>query len=102
MSTTLTRQQALTAWPATTAGKGPALNKRSAAERIGMKPSGVEAAIRRTKNGTARSAFPAPDGYAFDPEATKNVMVPYWFERSVIAYGIAIGKLDRSGKLVGT
>lgn len=89
---------AVTAWPASKVGTGPALNKRGAAERLGLKLSGVEAAIRRTKHGTARVPFPAADGYAIPPGSDREVMVPYWYERKIIAYGIAIDVLDKHGK----
>lgn len=97
---TISVAQAVTAWPAYTAGKGAALNKRDAATRLGLKLSGVEAAIRRTRQNTARIPFPAEDGYAIDPTNGKRVMVPFWYLRTLIPYGVAIGTLDRKGKLI--
>jgi hypothetical protein len=81
-------------------GTGEALNKRAVAGRLGLKLSTVESAIRRTRLGVAAVAFPDADGYAIDPESGRSVMVPYWYERKIIAYGKATGALDRYGSIV--
>jgi hypothetical protein len=97
--TATTAHAALVAWPATTMGKGPALSKRNAATRLGRKLSAIETAIRRTKAGRpVVQPFPLPDGYAIDPETDRDVMVPYWYERTIVAYGIAANILDKHGK----
>src|SRR4051812_35910050 len=100
MSTTVTTPQSVTSWPIPKVGTGPALSRRQFATRIGRKLSALEAAERRTKRGDAiRVPFPKPDGYAIDPDSGRDVMVPYWYERKAIAYGKALGALDKRGEI---
>jgi hypothetical protein len=79
-------------WPPDKVGTGPAMRREQVAERCGVGVSTVDNARRRTKQGTARVAFPQPDGYAIPPGGDRPVA--YWFERVVVKYGIAAGWLD--------
>lgn len=97
--TTPSTPRAAGEWPPTTVGKGPAMNKREAAERLGWTSvSGIDAAIRRTRIGTARVGFPTEDGYAIHPASARRTMVPYWYERTIVAYGKAANILGPDGK----
>jgi hypothetical protein len=100
MSTTVSVKQGPTDWPLPKMGTGPALSKRSAGVRLGIKLSAVEAAIRRTRQGKAKVPFPAPDGWAVNPETDSTAVVPYWFERKIVTYGKQAGQLDKSGNII--
>lgn len=91
---------AITKWPALKVGLGPALTKREAGARLGIGLDAIENAIRRTRIGKARTPFPDCDGYAVPDDATSQRMLPYWYERTVIAYGKAAGNLDSAGKVI--
>lgn len=101
MATTMTTPRtAITDWPAAKVGTGPALNKKEAAQRLGRSLSAVEAIIRRTRLGTARHAWPEPDGYAIHPGSEKAVMVPYHYERTIIAFGRSAGILNNKNESI--
>lgn len=89
------RSDGLRLWPAPKVGTGPALNKREAAARLGISLAAVEMAIRRTRLGQARFDFPAPEGRAVHPDSKRAVEVPWWRERTIIAYGKDAGILDK-------
>lgn len=94
-----TNTQALIAWPATAVGRGPALDKGEAAHRLGRKKSGVEAMQRRTRQGTAAVAFPDPNGYAVKPGSRTTTPVAFWYERTIVAFGIKANILDAKGNV---
>lgn len=95
----MTTHAALIAWPPVTMGKGPALDKTESAHRLGRERSGVEAMQRRTRQGKAAVAFPDPDGYAVKPDARKQTPVAFWYERTIVAYGVKANILDKAGNL---
>lgn len=80
------------AWPPLRVGLGPAMRREEVARRCGVGVSTVDQARRRTREGTARVAFPEPAGYGVPPGGTRPVS--YWFERDVLAYGRDVGWLD--------
>lgn len=88
------RSDGLRLWPAPKVGTGPALNKREAGERLGISLAAVEMAIRRTRLGQARFPFPQAEGRAVHPDSRRAVEVPWWRERTIIAYGKRAGILD--------
>lgn len=86
-------------WPAPDTVAGPALSKTNAGRRLGIGLDAVESLIRRTRLGTARIPFPAPDGRAVNPDTPRRHYVPWWWESTIVAYGIAAGTLDPDGNL---
>jgi hypothetical protein len=75
-----------------------AMTKRDAGKRLGIELVSVEAAIRRTRNGTARVAFPKPDGWGVPPGAVRQTVVPYWLPATIEGYGLTCGRLELAPK----
>lgn len=85
-------------WPPLKVGLGPAMRREEVAQRCGVGVSSIDNARKRTRAGTARVAFPDPDGYGIPPGGTRPVA--YWFERVIVKYGIEVGWLNAKGEVV--
>jgi hypothetical protein len=91
-------------WPPEKVGTGPALGKQAVADRLGIPRKTLEGRLNPDRRARAPHPFPIEDGWAFqpadgDPTGTDRLApVPYWFERTVVAYGIAVGDLDSDGR----
>jgi hypothetical protein len=104
----VTRQQLR--WPEFKVGTGIAMTKQDVADRLGIALATLEQRIAR--RGTPRkvvradgmgAAFPIEDGWAFHPDALQGgggrlQPIPFWYERTVRAYGIQNGDLDERGE----
>ncbi len=105
----VTRQQLR--WPDFKVGLGDAMTKQGVANRLGIQLGTLESRIARRdrprrvqRTDGADAPFPIEDGWAFppaDPAAPRRLQpVPFWYERTVKAYGILVGDLDNRGEIV--
>lgn len=91
------------AWPIHKVGLGEALTKERAAARLGVSKVTFEA--RKHRRQTSKVPLPAEDGWAFHPDPAdtpqggRDQPIPFWYERTIIAYGVAVGDLNRDGSV---
>lgn len=89
------------AWPTFKVGVGEAMTKARVAERLGIQMRALEARLYR--RGNAAVPMPSEDGWAFPaadpgrPQSGRQQPVPFWYERTIVPYGIAVGDLDERG-----